>query len=85
MKSEESFSTLRHSDNFCFLPGSWAYDSLEIDLKHKDWGTERKVKEITMGADGEHTETVWVVDKGQIYVYDKIHQLLIFSYKFVFI
>uniref|UniRef100_A0A0R3RFY1 Acetylcholine receptor subunit alpha-type unc-63 n=1 Tax=Elaeophora elaphi TaxID=1147741 RepID=A0A0R3RFY1_9BILA len=44
--------------------GSWTYGGLEVDLKHRDSDTERKVKEITVGVDGEHVETVWVVDKG---------------------
>ncbi|CAG9537308.1 unnamed protein product [Cercopithifilaria johnstoni] len=44
--------------------GSWTYNGLEVDLKHKDSDNERKVTEITVGIDGEHVETVWIVDKG---------------------
>ncbi|KAL3997817.1 Neurotransmitter-gated ion-channel ligand binding domain family protein [Acanthocheilonema viteae] len=44
--------------------GSWTYGGLEVDLKHKDSDIERKVKEISVGVDGEHIETVWIVDKG---------------------
>ncbi|EFO18871.2 hypothetical protein LOAG_09624 [Loa loa] len=44
--------------------GSWTYSGSEVDLKHKDSNIERKINEITIGVDGEHIETIWIVDKG---------------------
>lgn len=44
--------------------GSWTYSGLEVDLQHKDSHIERAETEIAIGVDGEHEETVWIVDQG---------------------
>ncbi|KAM3721989.1 Acetylcholine receptor [Dirofilaria immitis] len=44
--------------------GSWTYNGLEVDLKHKESDIERKEKKIIPGIDGEYIETIWIVDQG---------------------
>lgn len=44
--------------------GSWTYGGLEVDLKHKDALKQKEESETVMGTEGEHLETVWVVEEG---------------------